>query len=359
MKYIDEFRDAEILRDWGRKISLIKVSKSINLMEVCGTHTVSIHRFGLHKLLPENVKHISGPGCPVCVTPNRYIDEAIELSKMEDITIVTFGDMVRVPGSRSSLEKEKAEGADIKVVYSPLDSLKIAEETEKKVIFLAVGFETTAPTIAATVAEARKRNIRNFFILPGNKTMPNAMRSLLKDRDIKIDGFLLPGHVTTITGFREYEFIPRDFGVACAVSGFEPADIMLAFNSLINQIKTESPKVENVYQRSVKRDGNPYAKVYIERVFEPINSEWRGLGEIEHSGLGLKDEFKSFDIRNAVKIDIPDPFEHPGCRCGDVLKGKINPSDCPLFGDPCTPDNPIGPCMVSSEGSCSAYYKYG
>ncbi len=360
MKFVDEFRDSTVIRELVEKLQNFSFTAPVNIMEVCGTHTVSIHRFGLHRVLPENVKHVSGPGCPVCVTPNEYLDMAIALARMDGFVITTFGDMMRVPGSRSSLEKENASGADIRVVYSPMDALKMAEnEKDRTFVFLAVGFETTAPGIAATVKEAKKLGLKNFYILPGNKTMPQALKALIDDPEVKIDGFLLPGHVSTIVGSNEYRFIPEDYGIPCAVSGFEPADILMGFISILKQIVEARPSVENTYLRSVRPEGNIVAKAIMKEVFVPCDSEWRGIGVIPDSGLDLAPDYMHFDIRRKVKIEIEEPVEYPGCRCGDVLKGLVLPPECPLFGKVCTPENPVGACMVSSEGSCSAYYKYG
>ena len=360
MKFVDEFRDSTVIRELVEKLQNFSFTTPVNIMEVCGTHTVSIHRFGLHRVLPENVKHVSGPGCPVCVTPNEYLDTAIALARMDGFVITTFGDMMRVPGSRSSLEKENASGADIRVVYSPMDALKMAEsEKDRTFVFLAVGFETTAPGIAATVKEAKKIGLKNFYILPGNKTMPQALKALIDDPEVKIDGFLLPGHVSTIVGSNEYRFIPEDYGIPCAVSGFEPADILMGFISILKQIEEGRPSVENTYLRSVRPEGNIVAKAIMKEVFVPCDSEWRGIGVIPDSGLDLAPDYMDFDIRRKVKIEIEEPVEYSGCRCGDVLKGLVLPPECPLFGKVCTPENPVGACMVSSEGSCSAYYKYG
>ncbi len=360
MKYIDEFRDPDFVRELKRKIEEIAPSVPIKIMEVCGTHTMSIRRFGLQFLLPQNVELISGPGCPVCVTPNRYIDTAIALSQNRNVIISTFGDMVRVPGSRSSLEREKSKGANVAVVYSPYDSLRIAEShPDKKVVFLAVGFETTAPLIAATILEAEKRNIKNFFILPGNKLVPPALSLLLEDKEIGISGFLLPGHVSTVIGTEPYKFIAEEYGVPCAVAGFEPVDILQGIYLILNDMAAGKATVRNAYTRAVRREGNPRAIEIMKKVFREENSEWRGIGSIEKSGLVPKNEFAEFDIRNHVKVEIEEPRENPLCRCGDVLKGKAKPPDCPLFKKACTPENPYGPCMVSSEGTCAAYYKYG
>lgn len=359
MKFVDEYREPQILNDIIKNIKEFSFSNTINIMEVCGTHTHSIHKFGIHKLLPENVNHISGPGCPVCVTPISYIDKAIKLSDIKNNVIVTFGDMIKVPGSFSSLEKQKANGKDIKVVYSPLDTLNFAKnEKNKNFIFLAVGFETTAPLIAATIEEAEKNKIDNFFILCGNKTLPNALRTLIESEN-KITAFLLPGHVATVVGINEYEFLIKEYNIPCSISGFEPLDILLGYLSILEQIRNKKSFISNTYIRSVKQEGNPIAKSYIKKYFNEIDTEWRGIGIIKKSGLTLKDEYKDFDAETRFKIEIEESLEIQGCRCGDVLTGKIKPIDCPFFSKACVPENPIGPCMVSSEGTCAAYYKYG
>ncbi len=360
MKYLVEFRDPEVIGRLKEKIEKVSPDRTVKIMEVCGTHTMAIRRFGLPSLLPPTVRLISGPGCPVCVTPNRYIDTAIALSRLKGVTIATFGDMVKVPGSSSSLEREKSKGARVLVVYSPHDVLLHAEKNpEEKVVFLAVGFETTAPLIAAALKEARDKGIRNFYVLPGNKVIPPAMEALLQDPEIEIDAFLLPGHVSAIIGTEPYRPLVEKYGITSAVGGFEPADILSALYMILSDLKEGKSEVRNAYTRVVKREGNPRARKIMREVFAEADSEWRGLGMIPSSGLELKDEYKEFDIRNSAEVDVEETRENPLCRCGDVLKGKVSPPECPLFGKSCTPDNPYGPCMVSSEGTCAAYYKYG
>jgi len=325
-------------------------------MEVCGTHTVSIHRFGIQKLLPENVKLVSGPGCPVCVTPDSYIDEAVFLAR-QGYKIVTFGDMIRVPGSQSSLEKERAQGHDIKIIYSPLDALKTAENTNKDVVFLAVGFETTIPGIAVTTMQAKQKGIRNFFLLTANRIVPPALTALVRD-DSRLNGFILPGHVSTVLGKTGYKFL-EELRIPGVIAGFEPVDIISSIVLLLNLIREKRVEIVNNYKRVVRDDGNPKSRALIDSVFEETDAEWRGIGEIAQSGLTLKKEYKNFDIRKKLEIKVPESKGNSGCRCGDVLRGWIDPPECGLFGKTCTPDTPIGPCMVSSEGSCSAWYKYG
>ena len=359
MKFIDEYRDGEKTRPIIDEIHRL-ADRPVRLMEVCGTHTVSIARYGLRKALPETIELISGPGCPVCVTANVDLDKAISLARIPGAAVATFGDMVRVPGSDSSLAMERASGRDVRVVYSPLDGLKIAEEKPHlKVIFLGVGFETTAPTVAATALEARNRGLKNFFIFSAHKTVPKALKALLDLGEIKLDGFLLPGHVSVIIGSRPYEFLAEQYGLACVISGFEPLDILQSVLMLVRQAKSRRPRVEIQYKRGVKPEGNPRALEIMERAFEPSDVEWRGLGLIPGTGLTLREEFGDLDASRAFDIQVPSSREIKGCRCGDVLRGLIRPEECGLFARVCTHQNPVGPCMVSFEGSCAAAYKYG
>ncbi len=334
-----------------------KVKGDIKLMEVCGTHTQSISRYGLRKLLPENVKLISGPGCPVCVTPSSYIAHSIELAKKGNI-IVTFGDLMRIKVFDTSLEKEKALGAEIIAVYSPLDALKIAKENrDKNVIFLAIGFETTIPSICVTVEKAKKEKLKNFKILSAHKIIPPPLKILAKDENLKIDGFICPGHVSVIIGARAYDFLPERFGKGAVISGFSINDILSSIKELIKMKIENSPKNINNYKRVVKDEGNIEAKKLIATFFEREDTEWRGFGIIKQSGLKLKKRWEDFDA-GKIKVEFEKPEEIKGCKCGEVLRGIISPKECPLMGKVCTPENPVGACMVSSEGSCSAYYKY-
>ena len=359
MKYIDEFRDGRLCESLAREIFRIAGKEEITLMEVCGTHTMAIARYGIRNLLPPNIRLLSGPGCPVCVTPNSDIDRAISYSKKENTIIATFGDMMKVPGSSSSLSKEKSLGRDVRVVYSTTDAVRLAiQNPTKRVIFLGVGFETTAPTVAASIRDAKERGLRNYYVLSAHKLIPPALKALLDDKEVKIDGFILPGHVSTITGTKVYEFIPKDYGVGCVVAGFEPLDILQTILMLIKQIRNRDPKVENQYTRSVKKEGNLKAKMLIEEVFQPCDAEWRGLGNIPKSGLGMREEYADFDAERKISVEVEETKEHPGCICGEVLRGRNIPLDCSLFGKGCTPENPVGPCMVSSEGTCAAYYRY-
>ncbi len=329
-------------------------------MEVCGTHTVAISRFGIRRALPKNITLLSGPGCPVCVTPNEEIDWAIALSQQKDVVLATFGDMMKVPGSSSSLSKEKANGADIKVCYSTLDALQIAEKNpEKKVVFFGVGFETTAPSVAHSIISAQKKNLKNYFVYSAHKTVPEALRALANLGELKLEGFILPGHVSSIIGSEPYEFIPAETGLACVISGFEPIDILDSLLCLIKQVNNNNPQVENNYRRVVKKEGNKVALSVMREVFEVADSNWRGIGVIPGTGLKINERFADFDAQKAfAKIEVEPTKEAKGCRCGDVLRGVLFPYQCPLFARGCTPESPVGPCMVSSEGSCAAYYRY-
>ena len=388
MKYIDEFRDGTIAIGLSKKIAnLMDGHNEITIMEVCGSHTMSIYRYGLKKLLPSNIRLLSGPGCPVCVTSVNYIDTAIAISQNtsaslnsgRDVLITTFGDMMRVPGSSSSLEKERAKGASVAVVYSTLDALHLAEKhPNKKVVFLAIGFETTAPTIAASVIEAERRGLKNYFVLTAHKIMPPVMKALLTDKELNLDGFLCPAHVSTIIGSRPYEFIARDFHIPCVIAGFEPLDILQGIYMLLEQIVKKEARVQIEYSRVAKREGNPTALALLDKVFEPCDVEWRGLGLIPGSGFKLRSRYEKFDAHTVFRISdfvvsaqsndfgfqINSAICNPqsainGCICGDILRGVKLPADCKLFGKVCNPEHPVGACMVSSEGTCAAWYKYG
>ena len=359
MKYIDEYRDGEKARPIIEEIHRLAV-EPIRLMEVCGTHTVSIARYGLRKVLPPAIELISGPGCPVCVTSQSDMDRMISLAGIPGATIATFGDMVRVPGSDSSLARERARGADIRVVYSPLDALKVAAtEPERRVIFLGVGFETTAPTIAATVLEARGQGLKNFSVFSAHKTVPRALKALLDLGEIKLNGFLLPGHVSAVIGSRPYEFLARDYALPCVISGFEPLDILQSVLMLVRQVKMRAPKVEIQYRRGVNEEGNRKAQEVMARTFQPSDVEWRGIGCIPGTGLTFREELAGLDAARIFDLPRIQSRENPGCRCGELLRGAIRPRECSLFAKICTPENPVGPCMVSFEGSCAAAHKYG
>lgn len=334
--------------------------KKINLMEVCGTHTMAIARFGLKKLFPKELTMLSGPGCPVCVTPEEDINLAIEISKRKDVIITTFGDMVKVPGTFSSLEKEKSNGADIRIIYSPIDALDIAAANpNKKIIFLGVGFETTSPSIAMTVKIAKKKKISNFYVLPMLKTIPNALEAILQTKNRKIDGFLLPGHVSAIIGAKAYKFIAEKYKIPCVIAGFEAKDILDSIKMLVDQIKNKKPKVEIQYSSVVNNEGNINAQKVLDDVFVENDSNWRGIGIIPKSGLKFKSEYKDFDASKIFQLEARYFKKQSGCDCGKILLGIKNPKQCFLFAKKCTPSNPIGPCMVSSEGACAAEYRYG
>ena len=361
MKFVDEFRDARLVHALRERVGEVagRLRRSVRFMEVCGGHTMAIHRFGIPGLLPPEIELLSGPGCPVCVTPTTYVDRAIELGAEEGAILTTFGDLYRVPGSDGSLEDAAAAGrADVRVVYSARDAVQVAaENATRQIIFLAIGFETTAPTVAAVVLEAQGTGLKNFRVLSGHKAMPPALRALLEAPQVALDGFILPGHVSTIIGVNAYRFIADEFGLACSITGFEPTDILQGILGLAEQCADGRASVENHYGRAVRADGNPVARSLMERVFRPADAQWRGIGLIPGSGLELRDDWRGFSV------DPPDPalpsVELAECRCGEVLRGLIRPSDCPLFGLRCTPEEPAGPCMVSSEGSCAALYKYG
>lgn len=356
MKYVDEYRQPEALRALAQTIRKMGVSGA-RLMEVCGTHTMAAARFGLHDLLAGVVRLSSGPGCPVCVTAQREIDLFIEMGRLSHVTLASFGDMVRVPGTRSSLERERARGARVEVVYSPMEAVGLAAQSGREVVFFAVGFETTAPGIAVSLMEARRRGIRNFSILCAHKTMPAALEALASSQ-IKVDGFMLPGHVSTIIGARAYEFLPTRRGVACVISGFEPMDMLQSVMMLLGQIRNGSPRVEIQYRRAVSREGNRAAQEIMAKVFEPCDVEWRGLGMIAGSGLKLRPEWADFDAPSRFQVPVPESKEPQGCRCGEVLAGTAEPWECELFGQACTPEDPVGACMVSSEGTCAAWHRY-
>ena len=370
MRYIDEFRSKELIRKLADRIKKIMPQDNINIMEVCGTHTQSFFRFGLYRLLPQNLRLIAGPGCPVCVSHQDYIDKAIALAKLKDTIILTFGDMLRVPGTVSNLEKQRAKGSDVRILYSALDSLKIARHNpQKKVIFLAVGFETTAPTIALSIIQALKENLKNLFFFSSLKLIPPAMDYLVKDKRLNLNGFLCPGHVSTIIGTKPYEFIPKRYKIGCCIAGFEPLDILEGIYLLMQQIIKKRPRVVNQYKRVVTKEGNLKAQKVVSSVFNVCDVSWRGLGKIPGSGLKLKDKFVQFDAEKIFPLNYE--LRHASlsrrgitnyrlrkCKCGDILRGLIVPDECPLFRKACSPQHPYGPCMVSIEGACNAHYRY-
>lgn len=357
MKYIDEYRDKDKILALSNQIKRISKSK-IRLMEVCGGHTMAIQRFGLPDLLPETVELVSGPGCPVCVTSRSFIDKAIAISKLPDVIITTYGDLIRVPGSSTTLDKVKASGADIRIVYSVLDALTIAKQNRsKKVVFLGIGFETTAPGSAAGIIKAQMAGLFNFSVLSAHKIMPPPMAALI-DEGVDIQGYIGPGHVSTITGSHIFDFIPAKYRLGVVISGFEPLDLMQTVYMLVNQFETKKPSVEIQYSRAVKPEGNLKAKEILEEVFELRPDWWRGLGILAESGMGIREKYATFDAEKIFDIEPEPTKEDKGCICGTILKGIAKPTDCKLFGTACTPSEPVGACMVSNEGACAAHFKY-
>lgn len=358
MRYVDEFRNAELARKLANNIWQEAVGY-IKLMEVCGTHTMAVARFGIKSLLPESITLISGPGCPVCVTPQWQIDSFIELGKQQGTILTTFGDMMRVPGTDTSLEYERARGMDVRVVYSPTDAIEIAQANPAcRVIFFGVGFETTAPSVALAVMEAKKLDLKNFFVLCAHKLVPPAMMAIAQDPETAINGFICPGHVSAIIGSEAYKPIAQISGIPCVVSGFEPLDILQSILMLVRQIAESRSDVEIQYTRVVTREGNRAGIDLLYSVFERDDAEWRGLGVIPDSGLRLKPEFAQFDASQFLNGFIVKSCSPDGCECGSILKGLKTPSECSAFGIRCTPEHPLGPCMVSSEGACAAEYRY-
>ncbi len=329
------------------------------IMEVCGTHTMSIAKMGIRELLDPKLRLVSGPGCPVCVTSQGDVMRSLYLAKLPDVIITTFGDMMRVPADGRSLFDARAAGADVRIVYSPMDSLKVAADNpEKQVVFLAVGFETTIPAIAATVEAAARNGVDNFSILPMMKLVPPALRLLCEHPELKIDGFILPGHVSTIIGMKPYRFIVDEFGIPSVITGFTDVDVADSLLLLTEMIASGEARLDNSYTRAVHEDGNPAARDAISRIFESAPAFWRGIGNLDGSGLRLREKYGDFDALRRFSPPLDEPPEPSGCLCGHVILGKIIPPECPQFGEVCTPENPLGPCMVSSEGACAAYYKY-
>jgi hydrogenase expression/formation protein HypD len=357
MKYIDEFRDKEIVFKLIEKISSV-TKKEIILMEVCGGHTWAIQKFGIPSLLPKNIKLLSGPGCPVCVTSKKFIDQAVAYSRLNDVIITTYGDLIRVPGSTSSLNLEKSGGADIRIVYSILDALQIANENpSKKIIFLGIGFETTAPSSAVGILNAMNDKLTNFYLFSSHKIMPPAMAALI-DEGVTINGYIAPGHVSTITGSHIYDDIPSKYGVGCVISGFEPTDILQSIYMLVKQVIENKYSVEIQYNRVVKPEGNLKAQEIMKEVFTLRDDWWRGLGTLKRSGLGVNEKFSNFDAEKMIQVNVEKTIEETGCICGEILKGLKTPYQCKLFADVCTTSNPIGACMVSHEGACNAYFRF-
>jgi len=358
MKYLDEYRDPDLAANLIRRIKSLG-RKPVRLMEICGTHTVAIFRHGIRSVLPENLILVSGPGCPVCVTAQIDIDRSIKLARNPDVIVTTFGDLVRVPGSGSSLAREKAEGADVRTVYSTFDALTIARNhPDRKVVFLGIGFETTAPTVAAAVMTARQEGLKNFSVLSLHKLLPPAMEALLSGGETRIDGFICPGHVSTIIGTSAYEAVVRQHGTPCVVVGFEPTDILEGLYRLIRMLEKNQAGVEIQYRRAVRPEGNVKAMQLLGTVFEPTLAAWRGLGVIPDSGLKIRQAFSLHDAAQSFDLEVPVPEDPKGCACSEVIRGLKTPLDCAFFASKCTPEEPVGPCMVSTEGTCAAYYKY-
>lgn len=362
MKYLDEFRNPDAARALAASIHNLAEEvpqAGIKIMEVCGSHTMAIARYGIRSVLPEKIDLISGPGCPVCVTPAGYIDAAIELAR-RGMIVATFGDMLKTPGSDSSLEECRSQGGRIEVCYSPAAAVELARGNPgREVVFLAIGFETTAAPVVSLVELARKARVENLSLLTAFKVVPPVLEALCTDPELEIDAFLCPAHVSAIIGARAYTAIASEHGKPCVIAGFEPLDILLGIEGILKQRLSGRAEVENQYSRVVKTDGNRAAQKMIDIHLTPAAVDWRGLGKLPGSGLVLRDEYREYDAAARFGIEVGPGREARGCLCGDVVKGKLKPQDCPLFAGGCTPDNPIGPCMVSQEGSCAASFKYG
>jgi len=358
VRFLDEFRNPGLARKLAAHIRE-KSTRPVRFMEFCGSHTHAIFKNGIRQLLPPTVELLSGPGCPVCVTSNADLDRAIALAQVPGVVLATFGDMLKVPGSHSSLQEAKARGADVRVVYSATDALELARASpQRSVIFLGVGFETTAPTVAASVLQASEEGLHNYYVFSMHKLTPPVMAALLRSGETRLDGVIAPGHVSAIVGWRAWEFLPREFNMPCVVAGFEPLDILLCIDRLVKQVEAGEASAESVYTRGVRPEGNQEALRLMYRVFEPAPATWRGIGTVPESGLHLKRAYQRFDAEATFRVPVPDARENPACICGEVLRGVKTPLECSLFGRACTPDRPAGPCMVSTEGSCAAYYLY-
>ncbi len=360
----DDFRDGRTIKAFAKIIEedAKKLKKPINIMEVCGGHTHTIMKYGIPQLLPDNIKFVHGPGCPVCVMSKEKIDHAYILSQQPDVILVTLGDMIKVPGSKGSLQDARSKGADVRFVYSPMDTLKVARENpDKKIIFFAIGFETTTPMTAALLDKVVKDGIKNIFFHINHVTVPKIMRVLLSDPETNIDAFLGPSHVSVITGSKIFDEFPKQYGKPVVVAGFEPVDVISAVSMIVKQFIEGRCELEIEYKRAVDFDGNLKAQALIDKYFEISPFVWRGLGEVEESGLRLRDEYAHLDAEKIYSDILPTEHidDHKLCICGEILKGKASPPDCTIFGKACKPSSPVGSCMVSSEGACSAYYKYG
>ena len=360
MNSFEALRDPKLCKDVLAKIEEAMQGQTLRFMEVCGTHTVALFRSGVHSLLPKSVVHLTGPGCPVCVTHESEVAAYLELAARSDVIIATFGDLMRVPGpGGASLKKAQAEGARIEVVYSPFDALAVAQANPgDKVVFLGIGFETTAPTVAATVRQAKALGIANFFVMPFHKLVPPALDALLSDPAMAIEGFMLPGHVSAMIGLTPYRPLAEKYGIPSVVAGFEPLDLLQAILLMAEMKRQGKPRVVNNYKRVVADEGNPKALSILYEVYKPGDALWRGIGMIPGSGLTVSDAYRKHDAFEALNVTLKESKPLPGCRCGEVLKGIMPPNQCPLFNTACTPATPVGPCMVSTEGSCAAYHKY-
>jgi hydrogenase expression/formation protein HypD len=358
LKHLEEYRDSAIAKNLIETIRNTS-TRDVRLMEVCGTHTVSIFRSGIRSVLPRTISLLSGPGCPVCVTDQKEIDAFIELARIDDVIVTTFGDLMRVPGTKSSLVKQRAEGRDIRIVYSTFDALEIAKKNPaKKVVFLGIGFETTAPTIAAAISSAAQTNVNNFSVISVHKLVPPALEALMAFENVQIDGFILPGHVSVIIGVKAYQPFYKRHRIPCVIAGFEPADILQAIAMLVEQIESGRPTLENAYPRVVTFEGNTKAQNLLEDVFKPADVCWRAIGVIPQSGLKIRKKYERYDAENIFDIQVTDSMDPKGCACGEILIGTKTPPECSLYKTVCTPIDPVGPCMVSTEGTCAAYYKY-
>ena len=353
------FKDPKLARGLIDSIGKLAPVQGATLMEVCGTHTVAIARNGIRNLMPESVRLASGPGCPVCVTSNKDIDTVIALTRVPNVTIATFGDMTRVPGSTSSLLKEQASGRSVQIVYSPLDAIALAQQQpERQIVFVGVGFETTTPLVAMAIKRAAALDLKNFSVFAAHKNMPGALEAIINDPRLSVDALILPGHVSTIIGVEPYRFLAEKYGIPGVITGFEPVDVLQGIAKIMCQLHEGRADIEIAYARGVMPQGNPVALAAIDEVFETCPATWRGLGEIPGSGYRIRERFARFDAVRRFAPSVEPTQDPKGCRCGDVLRGIMAPDECPLFRTVCTPENPVGPCMVSSEGSCAAYYRY-
>ncbi|MDY7036411.1 MAG: hydrogenase formation protein HypD [Thermodesulfobacteriota bacterium] len=358
MRYVEEFRNSAVSQRIAENIHRAN-KRPIRLMEVCGTHTMSIFRNGIRSLLPPTISLLSGPGCPICVTAQIEIDAFIEIARLDGVIMATFGDLMQVPGSESSLQNERAKGQDIRVVSSPFDAVRMSKEQQnRKVVFAGIGFETTAPATAAAIAAGREENLKNFFIYSSHKKLPPALFALMENNAIQVDGLILPGHVSAVVGAEAYRPFFNTYRIPCVVAGFEPLDVLQAVFLLVDQIEKNEPTLVNAYQRVVNSRGNEKAQAMMDHVFEEYDAEWRGLGMIKDSGLKMRETFSDFDAEKMLTFHVAESEEPKGCACGDILTGVKVPIDCPLYKKVCTPMSPVGPCMVSSEGTCAAFYRY-